>query len=329
MSRGRSCGRLRLLRKGITNVSAASVTPLRLNKRRKRRQWKYFFFALPFLLEVLLFSYIPLAGWALALFDYKPGLSLLRCKFVGLKYFLIIFRDKDVLHVLRNTLIFSGIGYLLSPMPMIFAVLLNEVNCRPFKKFTQTITTLPNFISAVIVFSMAFSIFSTDGVLNSVLMNFGLINAPTNALGASSNFVYVFQTLISQWRGLGWSSIVYIAAIAGIDQELYEAAKIDGAGRFRCAVHVTVPGLLPTYITLLVLSIASLLNTGYEQQMLFKNAFNADKIETLDLYIYRMGLQSFDYSYATGVGVVKSIFSITMLFGANAIAKRVRGNSIM
>ena len=277
----------------------------------------------------MLFCYVPLAGWVLAFFDYKPGFALFNCKFVGLKYFFIIFRDKDVLGVLRNTLIFSGIGYILSPLPMFFAIQLNELGCRPFKKFTQTVTTLPHFISTVIVYSMAFSIFSTDGAFNLLLMRLGLISTPTNALGASSNFVYFFQTMVSQWRELGWSSIIYIAAIAGIDQELYEAAAIDGAGRFRQALHITLPGLMPTYVTLLILSISNILNTGYEQQLLFKNAFNAAKIETLDLYIYRMGLQIFDYSYSTGVGIIKSVFSIVMLACANMIAKRVRGNSIV
>ena len=150
----------------------------------------------------------------------------------------------------------------------------------------------------------------------------------TNIL-ADADSVYVVQTAIAQWKGLGWASIIYIAAISGIDQEQYEAAMIDGAGRLRCAIHITFPSILPTFVVMMLLDISNILNTGYEQYFLFKNAITAPKIEVLDLYVYRMGLQLADYSYATAVGIVKSLISITMLFGANALAKKVRGTSIV
>ncbi|MDO4741524.1 MAG: ABC transporter permease subunit [Eubacteriales bacterium] len=278
---------------------------------------------------VLFMKYVPIMGWVLSVFEYRPGRSILECEFVGLKYFEMVFTDWDIMNTFKNTLIFSGIGYLISPLPMIFAICLGEITHIRTRKIVQTITTFPHFVSWVIVYSLAFAMFSHEGVINTVFYkNLGWLKEPS-ALLTNEDAVYIFQTALSQWKGLGWSSIIYIAAIAGIDQELYEAASIDGAGRFRCALHITVPGLMPTFIVLLLLSVSNFINTGYEQYYVFKNAVVYDRIEVLDLYIYRMGMQLADYSYATAVGILKSVISVTMLFIANFIAKRVRGTSIV
>jgi putative aldouronate transport system permease protein len=218
-------------------------------------------------------------------------------------------------------------GFLLSPLPMLFAISLNEITKTRFRKLAQTITTFPHFISWVIVYSLAFGIFSREGVLNTVLMKFSLIDEPTSVL-TNYNIVYVFQLAISTWKSLGWSAIIYIAAIAGIEQEQYEAAQIEGAGRFACAFHITLPGLLPTYLVLLILRISNIINTGYQQYFVFKNAMVYDRIEVLSLYIYRMGMQLGDFSYATAAGIMQTIFSIIMLFIANKLAKKIRGTSM-
>ncbi|NLD87052.1 MAG: sugar ABC transporter permease [Clostridiales bacterium] len=278
------------------------------------------------MIMVFMFSYVPICGWIISFYEYRTGVPLFENEFVGFKYFKLFFTDKQVLRVIKNTLIFSGIGYALAPLPMVFAILLNEIKSTRFRKIAQTITTLPNFISWVIVYALAFALFSTDGVVNEVLKMFGS-DKVTNLL-TNKDIVYLFQTIISQWKGLGWGSIIYIAAIAGIDQELYEAAAIDGAGRFGSAIHITLPGLMPTFITLLILSISNLINTGFQQYFVFKNSVVYDKLEVLDLYIYKQGLQIFDYSYSTAVGMIKSVISIVMLTIANIVAKRVRGNSI-
>lgn len=301
-------------------------TPLRRKKGLK--QWSLLWLTLPFMILILLVNYVPIGGWILSVFDYRAGRSLFDCDFVGLKYFKMIFTDRNMPKVLMNTLTFSAIWFVISWLPMAFAVLLNEVQHTRFRKFAQTMTTLPNFISWVIIYSLAFAIFSSDGVLNLVIHQLGGPEAATNVL-TDSESVYFVQTAIAQWKGLGWASIIYIAAISGIDQEQYEAAVIDGAGRFRCAWHITIPSILPTYVVLLLLDIANILNTGYEQYFLFKNSMTAAKIEVLDLYVYRMGLQLADYSYATAVGITKSAISIAMLFGANYIAKKIRGTSII
>ena len=294
----------------------------------KQDEWRLLYMVLPLMVVVFLIFYVPLLGWIISLYDYRAGVPLFENEFIGMKYFVSVFRDRDVLRSLRNTLIFSGINFVLTPLPMIFAVCLNEISSTKFRKFVQTATTLPHFVSWVILYSFAFALFSSEGVLNTVLMGLGLRDTPVLPL-QNVDIVYPFQIALNKWKQLGWNSIVYIAAIAGIDQEQYEAAKLDGAGRFRSALHITIPNLMPTFVTLLILNVSNIINTGYEQYFVFKNSIVYDKIEGLDLYIYRMGLQLGDYSYATAVGILKSFVSITLLVSANAIAKKVRGNSIL
>ena len=294
--------------------------------RLRRKNWELFFAALPLMFLVLVFSYVPLGGWVISLFEYRPGKALLDCQFIGLKYFKMFLTDRDVLRVLTNTVIFSGIGFLLSPLPMVFAICLNEIGVSRFKKVFQTMTTLPNFISMIIVYSLAFAMFSSEGLFNSL---FALRGAGFQVdLLTNKDLVYVFQTFITNWKNLGWSAIIYIAAIAGIDQELYEAAQIDGAGRMRCTWHITVPGVMPTFIVLLLISTANFINTGFQQYFVFQNPVVYNRIEVLDLYIYKMGLKLGDYPYATAVGILKSMVSIALLTMANLLAKRLRGSSI-
>ncbi|WP_223829965.1 ABC transporter permease [Paenibacillus arenilitoris] len=277
---------------------------------------------------VFLFSYMPLFGWIYAFFDYKAGIPLFENEFVGFKFFELIFTDKaDMIRVMKNTLIFAFIGLALSPLPMIFAIMMNEIRFKRFKMFVQTATTLPNFVSWIIVFSLTFMIFSTEGLLNQILFSLGLVSNPTNIL-TNGEAVYWFQTVLGIWKGLGWSAIVYVASISSIDQEMYEAAVIDGAGRFKSALHITLPGLMPTYIVLLILGIGNFLNVGLEQYLVYKNALTADNIEVLDLYVYRLGISNHDYSYGVAVGILKSVVSIILLVIANIITKKVRGSSI-
>lgn len=300
-----------------------------MGKKRGRQRYVLLALALPLMALVFLFSYVPLMGWILAFFDYRPGVPLFKNEFVGLKFFAMFLRDTtDTYRVLKNTIIFAVINLALSVLPMFFALLLNELRFMPFRKLVQTATTLPNFISWVIVFSITFIFFSTDGLLNTLLKSFELIGKPTNVL-ANGSAVYWFQTVLSQWKSLGWSAIVYIASITSVDQELYEAAAIDGAGRFKSALNITLPGLLPTYIVLLLLGIGNFLNMGMEQYLVYKNPLTADNIEILDLYVYRLGLLNGDFSYGVAVGILKSVVSITLLFTANGIAKKVRGTSIL
>ncbi|WP_435170616.1 ABC transporter permease [Paenibacillus glycanilyticus] len=298
-----------------------------MNYRNKAR-YSLLYMALPLMALVFLFSYMPLFGWIYAFYDYKAGIPLFQNEFVGLKFFKLIFSDKaDMIRVMKNTLIFAFIGLALSPLPMVFAILMNEIRIKRFKSFIQTATTLPNFVSWIIVYSLTFMIFSTEGLLNQIGDSLGLLSNPTNIL-TKGDAVYWFQTALGVWKGLGWSAIVYVASISSIDQELYEAAVIDGAGRFKSAMHITLPSLVPTYLVLLILSIGNFLNVGLEQYLVYKNALTADNIEVLDLYVYQLGINNHDYSYGVAVGILKSGISIILLVIANVIAKRVRGSSI-
>jgi putative aldouronate transport system permease protein len=287
---------------------------------------------LPFVILVFSFYYIPLFGWAYSFFNYKPGIPLSKTPFVGLKYFQLLFTEGgvDLARVMVNTLVLSFLAILLSPLPVIFAILLNEVRSQKFKRFIQTTTTLPNFISWVLVYSLAFSMFSSEGLVSSLLIKAHIINQPLEVLG-NERIVWIFQSLLVVWKYLGWNSIIYLASIVGIDSELYDAAKVDGAGRFRSILHITVPGVEATFFVLLLLQISSLLSAGsaLDQYLVFYNSLVADKIEVLDYYVYRLGIVAQDYSYATAIGMLKTLISIALLFSVNIVSKKTRGNTII
>ena len=222
----------------------------------------------------------------------------------------------------------SGLTILFSWLPMIFAVFLNEIKCMPFRKFVQTVTTLPNFISWVLVFSICYCMFNSTGMANSLLIQMGVLEKPIAFL-QSSNHIWLKMWLWSTWKSLGWSAIMYIAAISGIDAELYEAAKVDGATRMQLIWNITIPSLLPTYFVLLMLNIANFLSNGMEQYYVFQNAFNMDTIQVLDLYVYNIGMTGRSLSLATAIGILKSIVSVTLLAIVNFVSKKTRGESMI
>jgi putative aldouronate transport system permease protein len=214
-----------------------------------------------------------------------------------------------------------------SVVPVVFAILFSEMRGKYAKKVIQTVTTLPNFISWVVVYGLFFALFSVDGALNNILMNLGLITEPTNILG-NNDLAWFFQLAAGVWKGTGFGAIVYLAAIAGIDLELYDAANIDGAGRFAKIWYITVPGLMPTFMTLLILSIGNLLSSNFEYFYVFNNPIVEDKLMVLSLYTYKVGMQMNNYSYSTAVGMTTSLVSVIILFTTNGLSKAIRGNSI-
>ncbi|MCI3918725.1 ABC transporter permease subunit [Paenibacillus sp. TRM 82003] len=289
--------------------------------------------ASPFLVLAFLFSYFPLYGWIYAFYDYRPGIPLKDSEFMGLYWFQSMISNEiqrgEIMRVLTNTFAMSTLSLLTSVLPVAFAVFLTEIRSSSFKRIVQTLTTLPNFISWVLVYSFAFMLFSVDnGFLNNFLLQMGWIERPMNVL-ASDDHTWLSMTLWHVWKTLGWSAIMYIAAIAGIDQELYEAARVDGAGRFRLMWHVTIPGIMPTFFVLLLLSIANFINNGFEQFYVFQNAINMSSIEVLDLYVYNIGMMNSNFSFSTAVSLLKSIVSVFLLFLANRLSKIVRGETII
>jgi len=306
-----------------------SLTQTKKKSKFGRQRYQLLWMAIPFMILVIMFSYVPLFGWSLAFINYKPGVPILKNEFVGFKYFIDFLTDRwDMYRVMKNTLTLALIGYVLTPLPMIFAIMLNSVQNIHYKKVIQTLTTFPNFVSWIIVYSLVFQLFSSEGIVTELLVKLGIWKKNYTVL-SDKNAVYWFQTVMGQWKGLGWSAIVYMAAIAGIDQELYEAASIDGANRWQSTLHITVPGLIPTFIVLMLLGVGNFMNVGFDQYYVFKNAGNSDTIEVLDIYVYRIGMTGFKFSYATAIGVMKSFVSIILLFSANAVSKWTRdGQSI-
>lgn len=294
-------------------------------------KYAHFLMLLPTILLTFVFFYLPLWGWRFSFFDYTAGGTLSADNFVGFKWFAILFQNAatvdDIVRVMRNTLAMSGLGILTSWAPMVFAIFLNEIRSSRFKRIVQTVTTIPNFISWVLVYAIALAIFSTNGFLNSFLSLFS-IDSKTNWL-MSADYTWIKMLLWGMWKSLGWSAIIYIAAITGIDPQLYEAAKIDGAGRFQRMWHITVPSLLPTYLVLLLLTIAGALSNGMEQYLMFSNPMNKETIEVLDLYVYNIGIDGGRIPLSTVIGMAKSLISIALLFFANKTSKIIRGESII
>ena len=300
---------------------------------RNRRDGKIMFLCIvPFLILVFLFSYFPLHGWIYALYDYKPALGLSGSEFVGLKWFKILVSSptqlSQIVQVMKNTFAMSFLGIATSMLPVFFAILLNEVKCKWFKNLVQTLTTLPNFISWVLIYTIAFSLFSSTGLINTLLQEHGFISEAIKFLD-SDNHTWLMMCLWNIWKGLGWGAIMYLAAIAGIDPELYESARIDGANRFHLMRYITLPALMPTYLVMLMLSIANLLNNGMDQYFVFQNAFNKEHIQVLDLYVYNIGLGGNSLSLATVLSMLKSLVSVALLAIVNFASKKIRGSSII
>ena len=295
-------------------------------------QFQLFLMMLPFIALAFVFSYLPLYGWRYAFFEYKSGETLSMDKFVGFKWFTQLFQSdatkRDIVTVLKNTLAMSGLGIVTSWIPMAFAIFLSEVKNTHFRQIVQTFTTIPNFISWVLVYAIALAIFSTDGFINTMLTSVTGEPVTTNYL-MNSDHMWLKMLAWGLWKGVGWSAIIYIASISGIDQGLYEAATVDGAGRFAKMWYITVPELIPTFCVLLLMSIANILSNGMDQYLVFSNAVNRESIQVLDLYVYNLGIGNGLIPLSTVIGMVKSVVSVVLLFAANGVSKAVRGESIV
>ena len=313
-----------------SKATTGRMLPNPASRQKKWESYRLFLLVLPCLALVFVFHYMPLWGWVYAFFQYKPGMSLANCKFVGLQNFANLFGNpimrENLFRVLRNTLGIQAINYLLMPVPMLFAIFLSEIKSTKFQKAVQTLTTLPHFISWVIMFSLMSSLFGSSGLVNSMLAKFGS-EATINIL-TTDKHVWIIQALLYTWKNLGWNAIIYFAAITGLDQEVNEAAMIDGAGRWQRILHITIPLLMPTFFVLLIMSIGNFLNSGIDQYLAFSNALNKEYIEVLDLYVYNLGIGSGQISFSVAVGVMKSIIAIILFTVANTASKKIRGTSV-
>ena len=297
---------------------------------RKRRKIQLFCLAMIFILFVAAFSYVPLVGWAIAFMKYRPGLPLFSQQFVGLNNFKLLFSSgPDIKMILTNTLALSGLTLMAAPVPVIFAVLLSHLRNKRLSRAVQVVSALPNYISYVLLYTVFFFLLAPgEGALNVILRMFYGSEFTSNLL-ADPRWAWWMQTIAFLFKGMGYTAIIYIAAMTGIDPEQYDAADVDGAGRFAKVIHVTLPGIAPTFFVLFLLSIANMLSgAGFEQYYVFQNPMVLSKIEVLDTYIYKVGIQQSGFGFATAAGMLKSLISIGLLMSANKLSKLVRGESI-
>jgi putative aldouronate transport system permease protein len=278
--------------------------------------------SVPIVLYVILFTYVPLAGWTMAFQDFKPAKGF-ASPWVGLKWFNTLFSDELFVMVMRNTLAMSFINLVLHFVCAIsLALLLNEVKHKGVKRITQTISYLPHFLSWVVVAGLVSSMLASDGIFNVILKATGIIKAPIIWLGKPKAFWWIIG-FTNVWKEVGWNTIIYLAAISAIDPALYEAAVMDGCGRFARIRHITLPGIKPTIVVLLVMNLGWIMESGFEIQYLLKNGMNQDYAQSIDIYVMNYGLRQGNYALATAGGMFKSVVNLFLLFTANTVAARL------
>ncbi len=293
------------------------------------KQWQLLIMSVPMLIYVLIFNYGPMWGWITAFQDYKPKQGISGSKFVGLKNFQWLFGRADFVNSVRNTLAMSVINLVLGTVAaIVLAILLNEVMNTFFKRTVQTVTYLPHFLSMVIVVGMAQNIFASNGPINALLMNLKIIKEPLFFLGESKYFWWLVGA-INVWKEVGWNTIIYISAMTAIDPSLYEAAAIDGAGRFNRIRYITLPGIKSTFVILLIMNIGHLMEAGFEIQYLLGSSLVMDRSQTIDIFVLKYGISKQQYGVATAAGMFKSIVAIILLFAANTVAKKLNENTLV
>ena len=298
-----------------------------MNQKAKKKI-KLLVLILPFLILVFCIYYVPLFGWIYSITDYVPGKKLSQLHFIGLKSFMLVTKDGGgFFNAFKNTLVYSSLALICTPLPMILAIMISQLRNSKVQRVVQTVTSFPNFISWVLLYSVVFMICSaSDSAMNTLITSFG---GKAYSMLGDREHAYLVQTLLGLYKTMGYTAIIYLASISGISQDYYEAAELDGAGKWKRIVHITVPLLMPTFLVMFLLQVGNLLNNGFEQFWIFQTSFTQSRLEVIDTYTYRMGIQLGNYSYSTAVSVMKSVISVVLLFMTNGIAKRVRGESII
>jgi len=286
-------------------------------------QRQLIFMSLPLVLYVILFSYVPIWGWTMAFQNFRPARGIFDQEWAGLRWFKFLFGDPGFMRVLRNTLAMSMINMALGYVTaIVFALFLNELKIVGFKRVIQTVSYLPHFLSWIIVTGLVATMLSVEnGAVNDLLMALKIIKEPILFL-SKPNYFWGIVGITYVWKEVGWNTIIYLAAMSGIDPALYEASEIDGCNRYHKMWFITLPGIKPTIIILMIMSIGHILDAGFELQYLLRNGLIQDVAETIDIYVLKYGIQSSNYSLATAAGMFKNLVNITLIFLANWIAKR-------
>lgn len=291
-----------------------------------KKDWQLYVLVIIPVVFLLIFRYIPMIGNVIAFRTFIPGGSLFGEKWVGLYYVNQFIHDATFWQVFRNTITLGGLSLVFGfPLPIILALLINEVHNSKFKKFVQTASYLPHFLSIVIVSGMIMNILAASGTINAVIKMFG--GQTINFMQQAKWFpaIYVISEI---WQNTGWGTILYLAALTNIDTSLYEAARMDGANRWKQTIHITIPGIFPTIITILILNIGSFLSVGFEKILLLYNPLIYDTADVVSTYLYRVGLQSSNFSYAAAIGLFESIIGFVLVMSANFISKKLVKTSL-
>ena len=298
--------------------------------KRMTAQKSLYIMIIPCMIIAFVFSYYPLSGWIMAFQNYRPKDGYAGSPFVGFSQFEFLFSDIEFWRAFRNTLVMSLMNLISGFFfAIVFALLINEIQVKWFKRFAQSVSYLPHFLSWVIVCSLVSNMLSTnDGAINNVLMGLRIVDKPILFLGEEKYFWWVVA-FSNVWKEMGWNSIIYIAAMSGIDPSLYEVAGLDGAGRFRKIWNVTLPGIRSTIIVLLIMNLGWILNAGFEVQYLLGGGLLQDVSQTIDIFVLKYGINIGNYSLATAAGIFKSGISIFLVFGANTISNKFGENSLM
>jgi len=306
----------------VVQPSPKKVGSLKKLFKKCKEQKELVLLSIPFVIYALIFYYAPLSGWLMAFQNYRPGRGIFEQEWVGLNNFKFLFSDPTFINVVRNTLAMSMINLVLGFIFSIgFALLLNEVRNKTVKKFMQTVSYLPHFLSWIIVTGIVMEVLSPEtGIINQLLLVFGIIDTPINFFADPKYFWWIVG-FANVWKSTGWGSIIYLAAMASINEELYEAASIDGANRLRKIWHVTLPGIKPTIFILLLINIGNILNAGFEVQYLLGNGLVQGVSQTIDIFVLKYGISLNNYSLATAAGIFNGIISLTLIFIANHLAK--------
>ena len=294
-----------------------------------RKYWQLYLLLIPVIAYFLIFKYTPMVGVQIAFRNYKFSKGIWNSKWIGLEHFERFFSSSQSLDIILNTFVLSLLSLLFCfPLPIILALIINELRSSQAKKVLETITYAPHFISTIVVVGMLTAMCSpSTGIIHHLLVSAGILKGG-EYLMASSQYFRLMYIVSDIWKDCGWNAIIFISALAAIDPTLYEAATVDGASRFKQLIHVTFPGILPTVIIMLILESGKVLNVGFEKAYAMQTDLNLSVSEVISTYTYKIGLERFEYDYATAIGLFNSVVSFTLLIIINSLSKRVSQTSL-
>ncbi|MCK0471763.1 sugar ABC transporter permease [Halalkalibacter sp. APA_J-10(15)] len=317
--------------KPVLQKLSKPIPPVEPNKNDRRwsqikQNWELYLFLLPTFIYFVLFHYVPMYGVQIAFRDYTPGFGLTSSPWVGFEHFIRFFESYQFWNLIYNTFSLSALQLLITfPLPIIVALMLNQLVFKRYKKFVQTVIYAPHFISVVVLVGMVYVFFSGNGLINNFLSLIGMDEIRFLTEPSWFKPLYLGSSV---WQETGWAAIIYLAALAAVNPELHEAAIVDGANKLQRVIHVDIPAILPIAMILLVLSVGNIMNIGFEKAYLLQTPLNQTSSEIIPTYVYKVGLQQAQYSFAAAIGLFNAVINLFLLWYVNRVAKRLSGNGL-